>query len=819
MMASLRILVPDGTTNYIENPAFRYATTGWTAVGSTLTRVLTQARFNIASMQIVAAGSALYEGAYYRVSRLSGISEPVTASIYARGTGTVRIRLHDGGVSGREYTSQAVQLRSTRWTRLTVTGHSTGSDDMRLYIETTDKVQGVTFYVDGAQMERHPYPTTYADGDQPGCWWNVMSHNSQSTRDPYTRQGGRWVDLAGCERTDPNLYFTVAGGMGAAMIRNNTQSFGDSPGSYYQNTKVLDRVVTLTFHAKAPDFRREESSRKNLHRLRQTLFDLIKPDKTRGGEEFLLEYQDGDRALYFGARYDGGLEGEWDIRQHWVDSFPLRLLAVSPFMTEDDREAATLTFRERSTVNYAMQRFDGAWSEMNGGFNARVQDFAIGSQGEIVAVGLFNKANNKTTAIDPQIFANFVCYWDGRKWVAYGSGANGIINAVAIAPNGDVIVTGEFTNIGGVAANRIARYVKSTGLWTALGTGLTGGAGYDVAVSPNGDIYVVGAFTTAGGILVHYCARYDTGGGWHSMGFDPGLNNFANAVVISPDGAYVYIGGDFTDEWNTFGNIVAQHVVLYEVSTNLFFGLGNGFNDSVYDLVYAPSGRVYACGAFTESSSTAQILLYVAYWNGSQWFEMGGGADGTVRVLDVTPLGEVIAGGDFARIGSVDSPYLALWNQTAWVNLDVEMSAAVYAAIFDRKGNIYTGAGVLSDYASRTTVENVGSAQVNPEIYILGPATLKWIENQTTKVRVYADLDILQNEEVTIKFSEGRIDSTVRGDLSYALLPGSDMRNFQILPGNNVIAAFMTDDTAAKMQLYYEPRHWGADATEEGEEW
>jgi len=139
--------------------------------------------------------------------------------------------------------------------------------------------------------------------------------------------------------------------------------------------------------------------------------------------------------------------------------------------------------------------------------------------------------------------------------------------------------------------------------------------------------------------------------------------------------------------------------------------------------------------------------------------------------------------------------------------------------LFDRKGNIYAGAGVLADYSSRTTVENVGSAQVNPEIYILGPATLKWIENQTTKVRLYADLEILQNEEVLIKFAEGKMESTVRGDLSYALLPGSDMRNFQILPGNNVIAAFMTDDVAAQMQLYYEPRHWGADATEDGEDW
>src|SRR5512138_3332926 len=94
-MMTLRILTPEGTTNYIQNPSARYDTTGWVAGGSTLTRSLDQARFGVASLKVVTNGAALYEGIYYRVSALAGFSDPITGSVYIRGTGRVRVRLID----------------------------------------------------------------------------------------------------------------------------------------------------------------------------------------------------------------------------------------------------------------------------------------------------------------------------------------------------------------------------------------------------------------------------------------------------------------------------------------------------------------------------------------------------------------------------------------------------------------------------------------------------------------------------------------------------------------------------------------------------
>jgi len=56
MAASLKILVPEATENYIQNPSLRYDTTGWTASGSGITQVLTYALYGIASLKVVTSG-------------------------------------------------------------------------------------------------------------------------------------------------------------------------------------------------------------------------------------------------------------------------------------------------------------------------------------------------------------------------------------------------------------------------------------------------------------------------------------------------------------------------------------------------------------------------------------------------------------------------------------------------------------------------------------------------------------------------------------------------------------------------------------------
>ena len=432
MSASLKIMVPEATVNFIENPAIRYDTTGWNSSGASISRTLDYSRFGIASLKVVTPGTSIREGTYYRVNNLSGTNDNVTVSAYVRGTGHVRIRLSDETV-GKEWSIETVTLRNDRWKRISISGRCAGGNDIRLYVETYGiKVQATTFYVDGAQMEIKPYPTSYCDGSQEGCRWDNSDNGSRSIRNSFTRDGGRWVEIVG---TEDDIYATATTGFGFGQIVNNRYENTTYPGSSVNTIKTDERLLSLVFHVKDRNMTRtleRDITLRKLHALRQMLIDIIKPDATFGNQPFWVEYKDGDIPLLARVSYDGGLEGEWDIRNQWVMDFPLRLLATSPMFFEDNQQSAEFDFSDTSIFSGVAARIDGEWKTMNGGIwnnyepsevpddivDGTVKDMTLGVRGEVFAVGRF-KIINYNGAIVPNGVADCAAYWDGYKWIAF----------------------------------------------------------------------------------------------------------------------------------------------------------------------------------------------------------------------------------------------------------------------------------------------------------------------------------------------------------------------------------------------------------------
>lgn len=812
-MLRFSVLVPDATVNYAKNPALRYNTTDWSSAGSTITRSFEQARFGIASLKVVTNGSATREGCFYRVNTLTGIDDVITGSAYVRGAGSVRLRVIINP-TGQERYSSTVLLRSDRWTRLSATVRGIGSNDVRVYVELDESAAKVrTFYVDGMQVERKAYPTTYCDGEQTGCRWNGTYHSSTSQRSAYTRAGGRWVQLVGEKRAEKNLYMTVAGGLGVSPLTNNIQEFAFAPGAFYQNTKVNVRVVTLTFFAKHGD---QNSTNRTvalsaLHQLRQFLVDIMKPDKTVGGEEMLFEYQDGDKALYFRARYDGGLEGEWDVRNEWVNSFPVRLIAASPMIYEDSQETAVLDIQDQITsVAVVFGRINGAWNNLAGGLSSTfsINKLRIGPDGKVYAVGKQIK------------------YWNGTAWILIGNGttnAGATIFDLAVAANGDIYAVGSFTTVDGVAANRIAKWNGSA--WSALGTGLNG-VGNTLKIAPNGDLYVGGNFTTAGGVACVNIALWD-GLQWRRVGQYGGLNGSnVYAIEISPDGSTLYAGGDFTDQ-NGLAASALLRVAQYNVSTGLFSAMGSGFSQSggspVTNVLYlSKTGILYAGGLFTTSGSVT--VNRIAQWNGSVWTALLTGLDNEVKDIRETKEGYLFITGSFLNAGSLPGLNMVFWNGTTFYNQDIYPTFAggggLVTCLVDPSNNdLYVG-GIADDTlrcAGFVTFTNPGTAESYPLLYFVGPGSLYFIENQTTGKRIYLNLTLLNLEEIFIDTGKGTIKSATRGDIYYTLVPGSDFHSFTILPGENKIATFLVKDVGAQGGIYFTPQHWSIDATQNEE--
>ncbi|MFN7559015.1 MAG: GC-type dockerin domain-anchored protein [bacterium] len=306
------------------------------------------------------------------------------------------------------------------------------------------------------------------------------------------------------------------------------------------------------------------------------------------------------------------------------------------------------TFTRVGSVNASyLARYNQAtntWSALGSGTSNVVSALAVLPGGDLIVGGWFFTAGG--------VQASRIARYNPTTgvWTALGSGVNNTVRSLAVLPSGDVIVGGNFTIAGGVPVNQIARYNPTTGTWSSLGTGVTGVNTYvyALAVQPDGDVLVGGNFSNAGGVSANRIARYNPATGvWSALG--SGVNNAVETFVFLPSGD-VIVGGSFTFA----GGVLASRIARYNPSTGVWSALGSGTNDDVHALAVLPGGDVIVGGRFTTAGGVSGRNT-IARYNPSTgvWSALGSGTDGRVYALAVLPGGDVIVGGIFTTAGGV----------------------------------------------------------------------------------------------------------------------------------------------------------------------
>jgi trimeric autotransporter adhesin len=166
------------------------------------------------------------------------------------------------------------------------------------------------------------------------------------------------------------------------------------------------------------------------------------------------------------------------------------------------------------------------------------------------------------------VSATNVAYYDysDSSWHALGLGvARGKVSALAYT-NGLLYAGGTFTNAGGVTANRIAKWNGTS--WSALGTGVIGTSTAatvnSIAIS-GGNVYVTGNFTNAGGILASNVAVWN-GTSWFALGSGTTSSTSAMGYCAAASGNDVYIGGAFYFA----GDKPAQYIAHWNSQSNYY---------------------------------------------------------------------------------------------------------------------------------------------------------------------------------------------------------------------------------------------------------
>lgn len=170
-----------GTTNLWVNPSVEININGWgnfsNPTDPTLSQDSTRSRFGSSSVRYdwptaVSGGT----GGVTVTGLTIGVQYTASAWVYNQtGMPAVQIAVFFIG-SG---TSTTVH---DSWERLSVTFTATATDHFMYVVSTGAVVLGQSTWVDGWQCELGAAATAYCDGDQAGCVWNGVAHNSTSTR-------------------------------------------------------------------------------------------------------------------------------------------------------------------------------------------------------------------------------------------------------------------------------------------------------------------------------------------------------------------------------------------------------------------------------------------------------------------------------------------------------------------------------------------------------------------------------------------------------------------------------------------------------------
>ena len=186
------------------------------------------------------------------------------------------------------------------------------------------------------------------------------------------------------------------------------------------------------------------------------------------------------------------------------------------------------------------------------GADRNVKALAVQPDGKIIVGGTFSTLGGGGTGTTTRQRIGRLNP-DGTLDANFNPGANDVVDALAVQAGGKVIVGGFFTTLGGGGSGTSTRnHIGRVNPDGTLDTSFNPGANAEVttvALQPDGKILVGGSFTTLGGggtgtIARNRIARLNPNGTLDTT-FDPGANDRISTIALQPDGK-ILVGGNFT---------------------------------------------------------------------------------------------------------------------------------------------------------------------------------------------------------------------------------------------------------------------------------
>lgn len=809
MAGLFELIVPNSSNenNIILNPSLETGTTLWTT-GNTLAQSDEQAWRGLYSAKITyGANATLLE---YSLTLSTTTTYYARAVVYVPSTWVPAagsyIRLDFVNYVGATVTYPKRFVVGTdaygEWILLKtkVVTAADGAGVLRVNVDAG--TNGVAVYVDAVKVSLTD--SLYFDGDTLGCYWTGTPHASLSVCPLNVRAQGVPTNFDSF-----GIYFGAPSNTDMAPLSFHSRSNPFLPGAEHYRTKTQPSSFMLPGEIVGTSY-------PDLHSKRTTLQKALNKDLLYPEQPFVIRYNgnSADNPTYYEARLQGFSFG----RDGFTDKGVLKFLAErNPHWYEEGDRATVLDRQDTLAVDYVLGYENSAFTAMQGGGGGgtgTVLCMVMGGDGRLYMGGSFDNW-------DGQGGADRMVVYDpstGTYTVLMVTGANGNLRAMLRLPNGQIVLAGDFTSIGGAAHNRIVLYTPgSPGSLTAMGTGANGIV-RALCQGSDGKIYAGGDFTDMGGVAnTNYIAYWD--GTWHAM--DTGANAEVYALVTHPtQGHLIYAGGNFTQVGS--GPTTVGRVARWDAQTSTWIKIGfTGMNGQVTALAFRGKESIlYAGGAFTTVEGGTVNKMAGINTDHNHWVDMDGGVSGgNVLMLAWSNLYQhLLVGGTFSQAGNstlgVDG--LVLWRAGQWAHpgISVPAGVSVHAYTETPYGNYYlgfasTGNATLSGAA--TTITNAGGVNAYPILYlkVSGAGTVAHpvsLSNLSTGLNIYfePDFNILEGQTAILDLTPGNkrfylrdnfaVETEVTGE---AIAPNSDFVDWALKPGPNLVQLRVDDETGS----------------------
>lgn len=239
-----------------------------------------------------------------------------------------------------------------------------------------------------------------------------------------------------------------------------------------------------------------------------------------------------------------------------------------------------------------------------------VRDMVVQPDGRIIAAGSFRSYDQYRAGGLCRINADGT--WDASFLASGVQGITPGVFAVALQPDGRILVGGSFSSFNGQAHGRLVRLLAdgSTDNSFSFGAGLDEAATvHAILVQPDGKILLAGRFTTLNGAACGDVVRLNANGTVDGTFSGPSVTSPNNDVLcmdLLPDGR-LYIGGSFTALNSVTRNRAAR--LNANGTVDATFNTGTGFDGVVYCSYLLPDGRVLFGGNFSSYNGTGRTCV------------------------------------------------------------------------------------------------------------------------------------------------------------------------------------------------------------------